>query len=281
VKAEIQARISGSSGWKDPHNGGIYSVLSGGEGELQTQRTTNPKTSVGGKVYTDKQIFTFTDAADGKCKIEACSQSQGFSVKDFSTNYCDIHVLYCNDAMCKPIDSFATEETKVSPNFLSGGRDPSKCFPTSSSFMAVPHRASSMKCPSSGSWIHAGIEVTALADAPCTRVKAEIQARISGSNGWTDPHNGGIYSVLADNGDELQTQRTTNPKTAVGGKVYIDKQIFTFTHAAGNKCQIEACSQSQGFSVWTFPRTIVTSTTSIAAMLCASPLTASPRRRPR
>jgi len=249
VRAEVQARISVTNGWTDPHNGGIYSLLSEADNELETQRTTNPKTAIGGKVYTDKQIFTFTDVADGKCQIEACSQSQGMSVYDASTNYCDIHDLYCNDAVCNPVDSFSTEETKVSPNFGSGGKDPKACLPKeATSFMTVA-RAASMKCPSSGSRIHAGVEVTAVADASCKRVKAEVQARISGANGWTDPHNSGIYSLLSEAENELKTQRTTNPKTSIGGKVYTDKQIFTFTDVDDGKCQIEACSQSQGMSI--------------------------------
>merc|ERR1712078_730276 len=98
---------------------------------------TNPATSVGGKVYTDKQIFTFSDSADGTCEIQACSQSQGFSVMDFSTNYCDIHNLYCNDAVCHPIDSFDTTESNVSPNLGSGGKDSSKCVPATSGIVTV------------------------------------------------------------------------------------------------------------------------------------------------
>merc|ERR1712217_961051 len=98
VKAEIKARASAQGGWKDPHNGGIYSVLDSNTANMiKTQRTTNPKTSVGGQVYTDKQTFELT-AVSGRCQIKACSESQGFSVGDFSTNYCDIRNLYCGSA---------------------------------------------------------------------------------------------------------------------------------------------------------------------------------------
>merc|ERR1712232_279488 len=251
VKAEMQTRISGVHGWKDPHNGGIYTVLSESANQLKTQRTTNPATSVGGKVYTDKQIFTFSDSADGTCEIQACSESQGFSVMDYSTNYCDIHNLYCNDAVCHPIDSFDTTESNVSPNLGSGGQDPSKCVPKAVTVTATASSAS-MECPSSGSWIHAGLKLTANAKTSCAKVKAEMQARISGANGWKDPHNGGIYSVLSENDNQLKTQRTTNPGTSVGGKVYTDKQIFTFSDSADGTCEIQACSESQGFSIMDF-----------------------------
>mmetsp|Transcript_44544 Transcript_44544/g.81352 ORF Transcript_44544/g.81352 Transcript_44544/m.81352 type:complete len:185 (+) Transcript_44544:85-639(+) len=129
VKGEIKARISGKNGWVDPHNAGVYTLLDEKDTELSTQRTTNPKTSIGGKVYTDKQIFTFKSTAPDRCEIEACSESQGMSVYDANTNYCDLHNLYCNDAVCKAISSFRTKETQVSPRVGSGGADPSKCVP--------------------------------------------------------------------------------------------------------------------------------------------------------
>ena len=36
------------------------------------------------------------------CNIEACSESQSNSILDHSTNYCNIHDLYCNDKECQP-----------------------------------------------------------------------------------------------------------------------------------------------------------------------------------
>mmetsp|Transcript_64279 Transcript_64279/g.199415 ORF Transcript_64279/g.199415 Transcript_64279/m.199415 type:complete len:174 (+) Transcript_64279:63-584(+) len=88
VRAEVKSRIAGENGWKDPHNGGKYSVLSDGAGLLEVSRTT-----ANGQ-YTDKMDLTFT--ADGSgCKLEACSESQVTSVLDFSTNYCNLHNLWC------------------------------------------------------------------------------------------------------------------------------------------------------------------------------------------
>jgi len=46
--------------------------------------------------YTDKFIFTFTDASDGGCEVTACSESQVFSILDYSTNFCNLRNLYCN-----------------------------------------------------------------------------------------------------------------------------------------------------------------------------------------
>merc|ERR1712110_367853 len=234
-----KARINGLSGWTDPHNGGIYSILSDSGAQFMAQRTTNPATSYGHKVYTDKQIFTLTDTSDGKCTIEACSESQGESVLDFSTNYCDIHNLYCNEQFCNAISSFSTIETDVNPSNQSGGKNLTACGAP-----ALATRA--MACPGSAVATHAGIQVTATASATCDTVKKEMKARINGESGWTDPHNGGIYSILSDSGAQLLTQRTTNPATSYGHKVYTDKQIFTFTDESDGKCTIEACSESQG-----------------------------------
>merc|ERR1711990_454860 len=95
VQQEIEARASGN--WVDPHNGGVYSVLSSSNGLINTQRTTNPATSVGGVVYTDKQTFELTSNGGG-CQIKGCSESQGASFGDLSTNYCDLRNLYCGSS---------------------------------------------------------------------------------------------------------------------------------------------------------------------------------------
>merc|ERR1739848_937550 len=112
VQAEIQSRANGEGGWVDPHNGGIYSVLGTDNGVVQTQRTTNPATSVGGNVYTDKQTFALT-TVDGGCQIKGCSESQGGSFSDFSTNYCDLRNLYCGsaDGCVSASNDFASQES--------------------------------------------------------------------------------------------------------------------------------------------------------------------------
>jgi len=128
VAAEIKARAEGQNGWVDPHNGGVYSVLSSDATVIQTQRTTNPKTSVGGIVYTDKQTFTLTDQS-GSCKIEACSESQGTSIADMSTNYCDIKNLFCGstDGCPHVLKDFTSSEQSSKPS-VGASHDFSKCI---------------------------------------------------------------------------------------------------------------------------------------------------------
>merc|ERR1711972_61729 len=130
VKAEIAARASAEGGWKDPHNGGIYSVLENDAHSMiiKTQRTTNPATSVGGKLYTDKQNFELTDV-EGSCQIKACSESQGTSVGDFSTNYCDIRNLYCGSADgCSIVSKDFTASEDSYSKSIGAGHDFSQCI---------------------------------------------------------------------------------------------------------------------------------------------------------
>jgi len=129
VKAEIKARASAESGWKDPHNNGVYSVLdSDSNNTIHTQRTTNPATSVGGQIYTDRQTFVLIDVGTS-CQIKACSESQGTSVGDFSTNYCDLRNLYCGSADgCSTVHSdFDAKESSHSGS-IGAGYDSSKCI---------------------------------------------------------------------------------------------------------------------------------------------------------
>jgi len=150
VAAEIQARAKAQSGWVDPHNGGIYSFESidpharCDEGtivactEVRTKRTANPKKSVGGKLYVDKQVFTMRDT-EGDCSIAACSESQGASVGDFSTNYCDLRNLYCGKADgCAPVSKdFNTTELAAKKSF-GAGHDFTKCVVKTPPAEAVP-----------------------------------------------------------------------------------------------------------------------------------------------
>jgi len=126
VKAEIEARASAQKGWVDPHHGGIYSVISITDAEVDTKRSTNPKNSPGGITFTDKQTFTLSDKA-GTCEISACSESQGSSLKDFSTNYCDLRNLYCGSADgCTPVvHDFSSTQESVTAS--SGQSDFTQC----------------------------------------------------------------------------------------------------------------------------------------------------------
>merc|ERR1711972_912183 len=115
---------------------GIYSVLASSGTEIETKRTTNPKKSVGGLTFTDKQTFTLSDK-DGSCEISACSESQGVSWKDFSTNYCDIRNLYCGSSDgCKPVvHDFTSAQQSVQAS--SGQSDWSACIVKSWSAIVV------------------------------------------------------------------------------------------------------------------------------------------------
>lgn len=90
VITEISARASSKNGWTDPHNGGIYSIINQTDTFLSGQRTT------GDGKYTDLFDFSFTSTSADGCAVEACSESQVYSLIDFSTNYCNLHSLYCS-----------------------------------------------------------------------------------------------------------------------------------------------------------------------------------------
>ena len=112
VQTEILARMQGNASWVDPHNGGTYTVLSSlgcpGSGCLSIlgQRVTGLAPH-----YTDKFKLTF-NGDQSQCTMTACSESQGSSLYDASTNYCNMHVLYCTGAQgCPSVDN-ATSSTR-------------------------------------------------------------------------------------------------------------------------------------------------------------------------
>ena len=123
----MKARVGGQPvDWHDPHNNGTYSVQSYG-GTFSTSRLT------GDKKYTDKQIFTLTDAsgrdASGKCQIEACSRSQVISVLDMHTNYCNLKMLYCGSADgCTPVLNDFTVGWEKTEKFSEASVDMAACL---------------------------------------------------------------------------------------------------------------------------------------------------------
>lgn len=100
VGEEIIGRGSHQSGWKDPHNGGTYhttptnKMMMGGRKSM----TISGSRLTGNQKYTDRFDFVLTDTERGGCQMTACSESQVLSVVDFSTNYCNLRMLYCNKA---------------------------------------------------------------------------------------------------------------------------------------------------------------------------------------
>jgi len=89
----MTARVN-SADWVDPHNGGTYTITESEFPNLSGQRVT------GDGKYTDKFDFFFTEGEPDypMCIAIACSESQVFSISDYSTNYCNLHSLYCNSA---------------------------------------------------------------------------------------------------------------------------------------------------------------------------------------
>lgn len=98
VQSEINLRLT-SSAWVDPHNAGTYTQTSAAQNDtIQGSRIT------GDGKYTDLFNFSFSDVADSKCEVVACSESQVFSVLDYSTNYCNLRNLFCNSSDgCVPV----------------------------------------------------------------------------------------------------------------------------------------------------------------------------------
>eukprot|EP00420_Gonyaulax_spinifera_P036416 CAMPEP_0197872092 /NCGR_PEP_ID=MMETSP1439-20131203/2297_1 /TAXON_ID=66791 /ORGANISM="Gonyaulax spinifera, Strain CCMP409" /LENGTH=190 /DNA_ID=CAMNT_0043491063 /DNA_START=60 /DNA_END=632 /DNA_ORIENTATION=+ len=111
ARAEMLARVKSQGPfWHDPHNNGTYSIVDESRPrELTFSRLT------GDRLYTDKMTFVLEPAGDAQCTIYGCSESQGPSVADFSTNYCNLRMLYCGSVDgCKPVlMDFTSVETFV------------------------------------------------------------------------------------------------------------------------------------------------------------------------
>jgi len=136
IIAEMEARVAGieKGTWHDPHNNGIYAILGREARELSMQRRT------GNGKYTDKLMFTFEEMSPSKCKVQGCSESQVTSVADFSTNYCNLRMMYCGSADgCKPVaKDFAFVESSVNPSF-GAGQDPKACLAAPSASNTSAH----------------------------------------------------------------------------------------------------------------------------------------------
>jgi hypothetical protein len=109
VRAEVAARAKGSAdgSWTDPHNKGIYTIKS------DSTAVTDFAHLTGNKKYTDKVRFTYSSTSNGGCQLEACSESQVFSVYDAGTNFCNINDLFCGDGGCHVIKSKLAYTEKV------------------------------------------------------------------------------------------------------------------------------------------------------------------------
>ena len=131
VRAEAEARMNAGPTF-DPHNGGTYSLLASTDTSvLLGQRLTGSGSAT---TYTDHFALTFSPTAAG-CSVTACSQSQGMSLYDGSTNYCNIHVLYCRGQDgCPSIAEPSFEYTETIDMCSAGStqqHDPAQCVPNS------------------------------------------------------------------------------------------------------------------------------------------------------
>lgn len=113
VQSEINLRVT-SPAWVDPHNAGKYAQISSRAGIIKGSRIT------GSGQYTDLFNFSLEDTADKGCQVTTCSESQVFSIFDFSTNYCNLRNLYCNsEDDCVPVQyelNYVEEYTHCSQN---------------------------------------------------------------------------------------------------------------------------------------------------------------------
>lgn len=143
IKTEAKARIAAGPAF-DPHNGGSYSLLAESPSSLSVQRVTGTGSMT---KYTDLIELSFEyDPEIVGCVLTACSESQGPSYFDFSTNYCNSHVLYCNGAEGCP--SILESELMYDELFIDCGagatHDASKCIPGSVGLDMTPWPPSSL-----------------------------------------------------------------------------------------------------------------------------------------
>lgn len=124
VKSEAKARVEGKNGWTDPHNKGTYTEVEQVDDgvDMSFSRLT------GDRKFTDKMVFTLTDIGS-KCKIDACSESQGGSNEDFSTNYCNLKMLFCgSDDQCHPVIHDFTSSGETTKQIAGASATMQDCF---------------------------------------------------------------------------------------------------------------------------------------------------------
>mmetsp|Transcript_60585 Transcript_60585/g.161034 ORF Transcript_60585/g.161034 Transcript_60585/m.161034 type:complete len:184 (-) Transcript_60585:114-665(-) len=131
VRSEMLARVAGQPNvWHDPHNNGTYSVVSNAGDLLELARKVG-SVHHGGANNSDLMIFDFhTETATGGCQFSGCSESQVFSIGDYSTNLCNLRMMYCDEADgCIPVqgDLGTMVESDVSHSF-GAGTDKSACL---------------------------------------------------------------------------------------------------------------------------------------------------------
>jgi len=93
--------MAGQNGWKDPHNGGSY-----GDRSPATASLIQGKHITGSSQHYEDHFNLAFEQNGADCKLSGCSQSQVTSYLDFSTNFCNMHDLYCgSEDKCPVIKS--------------------------------------------------------------------------------------------------------------------------------------------------------------------------------
>ena len=103
-------------------------------------------------------------------------------------------------------------------------------------------------CPSSPSMVHASCKVYTVFENPCSTVQQEMMKRVNGQadGTWTDPHNGGNYTVLST---PAGLPATWEFSRLTGDGKYTDLINYAFYAYGETSCQMYACSESQVFSI--------------------------------
>jgi len=131
VAEEILSRMTNPS-WIDPHNAGEYTIVQDDNNDGEDIATIASSVIRGERItgdqrYTDKFMMNFIPSGGGNsamvasgtttgtatsssCKVMACSQSQVFSILDFSTNYCNMRNLYCSSKDGCVVEKFDISE---------------------------------------------------------------------------------------------------------------------------------------------------------------------------
>lgn len=112
VRSEVMARLRGEGGWRDrKQHPGHYQLIKSGVQCIKAQRTTGKGASPG--PYTDLFGLVFLPKQNG-CQLAGCSESQVASLLDFSTNFCNMYNLVCNEeAGCPKAKDDLTGFTKI------------------------------------------------------------------------------------------------------------------------------------------------------------------------
>lgn len=102
------APVGSDKYWRDPHNAGNYTLIANPNGFPSTWEFSR---ITGDLKYTDLINFDVSVYNNAQCKIEACSESQVFSIGDYGTNFCNMHDLYCTEAGCNPFTKLLYDES--------------------------------------------------------------------------------------------------------------------------------------------------------------------------